>query len=109
MSDSKHKNRIWIDPRMDCNCGCVEGEKDIYHLAYDLPGVNREDINLKVSKGALRLLVKKDDLEYVNEFTFSCEADADGVKAVYENGTLELEIPLACTNPFRDARTIKIG
>jgi len=100
--------RVWIYPGMDCDCGCTEGEEDFYHLTYELPGVKKEDINLRVTKEALRLIGKRSDIEYVNEFNFCCDADVDNVKSSYENGILNVEIPFSCPNPFKDAKSVKI-
>jgi len=108
MESKKSLQKIWIHPNMDCDCGCTEGDEDFYHLTYELPGVKREDIDLKVTKEALRLSAKRGEIEYFNEFLFSCDAEVDNVKSSYENGILNVEVPLTCPNPFKDAKSVKV-
>jgi HSP20 family protein len=108
MAENKIKNRYWINP-CDCGCDCDEAIEDVYRLTYELPGIKKEDIDLKVTKRSLRLIAKRDDVEYYNEFPFTCDADEESVQAVYENGLLNIEIPLNCPNPFKEAKTVKIS
>jgi HSP20 family molecular chaperone IbpA len=106
--EEKAKKRIWINP-CDCDCGCDEGEEDVYHLTYELPGVDKKDIDLKITKEALRLVAARGDVEYVNEFNFVCDVDAEAVQASYNNGLLLIEVPLDCPNPFNDAKKVSIS
>jgi HSP20 family molecular chaperone IbpA len=106
--EQKAKRRIWINP-CDCDCGCDEGDEDVYHLTYELPGVDRKDINLKISDRALRLVASREDVEFVNEFNFACDVDAGAVQASYNNGLLLVELPLDCPNPFKDAKKVSIS
>ena len=108
MVENKIKNSIWINP-CDCGCDCEGAEEDVYRLTYELPGVKKRDIDLRVTKKSLRLVAKRDDVEYYNEFPFTCDADDENVQVVYENGLLNIEIPLSCPNPFKEANTVKIN
>ena len=105
---TKAKRRIWINP-CDCDCGCEEGDEDVYHLTYELPGVDKKDIDLKITKESLRLVATRGDVEYVNEFNFVCDVDTDSVNAAYNNGLLLIEAPLDCPNPFKDAKKITVS
>lgn len=103
------KKRIWIDPLIDCDCQCSEEENDdIFRLTYEIPGVEKKDIHLKVIKEGLRLVAHKTDVDFINEFSFQCEADIEHVIAGYDNGVLTVDIPTLCPDPFKEATAVKI-
>jgi HSP20 family protein len=109
MADEVTKNRVWINP-CDCGCDCEDDQADdIYNLSYELPGVDKEDIDLKITKQGLKLLAVRNNIEYYNEFNFSCDAEEDKVQAVYANGLLSVRVPLNCPDPFKEAKTVKIS
>jgi PAS domain S-box-containing protein len=87
------KNRVWIN---SFDCGCDNSAEDVYDLSYELPGVRKENIDLQVTKQGLKLLAERNSVEYVNEFAFAWDADADKVQALYENGLLSIRVPLNC-------------
>ncbi len=108
MAEKAIKNRYWINP-CDCGCDCDDGEEDVYRLTYELPGIKKSDIDLKFTKSSLRLIAKRGDAEYYNEFSFVCDVDTSNVQAVYENGLLNIEVPFNCPNPYKEAKTVKIN
>lgn len=108
MPEEKTRNRLWINPFVDCDCGKDEKE-NLYRMTYELPGVKKKDVNLKITKEALRLTASKDGTEYVNEFSFACNADVDNVHASLEDGQLEVEVPLDCPDPFNSAKSVEIA
>lgn len=108
MSEEKARNKVWIDPLVDCDCRGGD-DQDAYHMTYELPGVKKEDINLKVTRDALRLSAARNGTDYVNEFTFSCDVDAEHVRASYENGLLTVEVPLDCPDPFKSAKAVAVA
>jgi HSP20 family molecular chaperone IbpA len=110
MDDKKiNKRSIWVNPCLDCDCGCTEDGEDINRFIYEIPGVDKKNITLKVTKDALRMVASLDDIEYVNEYPFVCEADPEGVEASYKNGVLTVDVPFKCPDPFRDAQPVKIS
>jgi len=80
-----------------------------YYLEVDLPGVNKEDIEISVNEGILtisgeRKLQRKEEKEnytriesffgrFERSFKLPADADADNIEAKYENGVLKLFIP----------------
>ena len=83
--------------------------KDKYQLEVDLPGYKKENINIELEEGYLRISAKveekKDDEEsnylhkerYYGEcqrsFYVGDDIKEDDVKATFENGTLTINIP----------------
>ncbi|MBN1409547.1 MAG: Hsp20/alpha crystallin family protein [Spirochaetales bacterium] len=109
MSENGNKKRIWVDPDIDCNCDCAEDERDDFlRLTYEIPGVDKDKIHLKVIKDAVRLIAHRDDGDYFNEFAFQCEVDTENVKAAYDNGILTVDVTTLCPDPFKEAHAVKI-
>jgi len=80
-----------------------------YYLEIDLPGVNKEDIEISVNEGILtvsgeRKLQRKEEKEnytriesffgrFERSFKLPADADAENIEAKFENGVLKLFIP----------------
>jgi HSP20 family molecular chaperone IbpA len=105
MAEEKTKPRFWINP---CDCGCDDPDSDMYTLSYELPGVDKNDIDLKVTKYGLQLIAERENIEYYNEFPFACDAVVDEVNALYENGLLTVQVPLNCPSPYKEAKKVEI-
>lgn len=72
-------------------------EKDgDFNLEIELPGVRKEDIEIKAEAGLLTVKATRKKGEsvwnYKREFRLSEEVDQENVKATFENGVLELEL-----------------
>lgn len=80
----------------------------VYHADIDIPGFNKEDINVEFHKGTITVKAEKEmkdeveDKKYIRHerrfnklersFYFS-DIDEDNIKAEYTNGVLHLIIP----------------
>ncbi len=111
--------KFWINPHVHCGCDCgtksdehQEGCSDVeseYKLIYELPGVKKDNISIKVVKNGLRLNAKRNEmLEFVNEYTFLMEADPKGTVAHYNEGLLVVHVPIVGEDPFKQTESIKI-
>lgn len=72
-------------------------EKDgVFNLEVELPGVRKEDIEIKAEAGLLTVKATRKKGEavwnYKREFRLSDEVDQENVKATFENGVLGLEL-----------------
>ncbi len=92
------------------NVDIVENEKE-YELYAELPGIKKEDLNIKVEKGHLILSgEKKSENEnkeknlyhseriygkFQRSFRLSDEVKSDAIKAKFADGVLRIEIPKA--------------
>ncbi len=114
------KRKYWINPHVHCGCDCgtkteehEEGCADIedeYRLIYELPGVKKDNISIKVVKNGLRLNAIRDEhFEFVNEYPFLTEADPDGTVAHYNEGLLVIHVPIIGDDPFKKVESIDIG
>lgn len=64
-----------------------------YETAVDLPGVEKEEIEAKLSDGMIEISAKNDHRNYYKKFTVPREGDVENIEATYKNGTLQLVIP----------------
>jgi len=83
-------------------------DKNSYKIIFDLPGIERDDINLKVEKDILSITAefKKQPVEsyecvreeidfagYQRSFKLNGIVDTDKIGADFKNGTLALTLP----------------
>ncbi len=82
-----------------------------YIVKADLPGVNKEDIDISVSDNVLTIKgerretadIKGEDIHYeeisygsfMRSLTLPSKVDAEKINATYENGVLEVTLPMA--------------
>jgi HSP20 family protein len=78
---------------------------DEYHLTAELPGVNKEDIDLTVTDNTVTIQVEHQDIEQTNKVTkqdkrsfynqmrLPQDVNIDDAQASYSNGVLELRLP----------------
>jgi HSP20 family molecular chaperone IbpA len=105
--EEKKVRRVWVPACPECPSSCSDDESDI-SLQFEIPGVNKDKINLQVVKDKLRLIAKRSDLEYYSEYEFECETIPEKVKAHYDNGELTVHIPQVCPDPFKDGKSIMV-
>ncbi|MCA9700210.1 MAG: Hsp20 family protein [Myxococcales bacterium] len=62
-------------------------------LVADLPGVDKQALEMLVEDGELRLVAKTDELEYRRSFALGDDVDLDAITAKLEHGELRLQLP----------------
>jgi len=103
--DSQMVSRSWM-PRMD-----IVEDKDGYRLVADLPGMNKDDINITYEDGVLtvtgeRKVVEeqKEESYHLNErvygkftrsFSIGGALQADKIHAAFKDGVLTIHLPKA--------------
>ena len=75
----------------------VSSGKEVRVIA-EMPGVNREDINVTVNEKSLTISVDREDRSYYKELDLPGIVDPKGAKSTYNNGILEVTIPLKSTS-----------
>ena len=60
----------------------------------EMPGVNKEDINVTVNERAMTISVDKEDRGYYKKLDLPGIVDPKGARSTYNNGILEVTIPL---------------
>jgi HSP20 family protein len=65
-----------------------------YYMQVELPGVKKEDAELEVSDQSFCVRGERRDVELLGCYVLTHAVDADKVKAKFENGMLNIEIPI---------------
>jgi HSP20 family protein len=71
----------------------VSSDKEVRVIA-EMPGVSKEDINVTVTEKSLVISVDKEERRYYKELDLPGIVDPKGAKSSYNNGILEVTIPL---------------
>jgi HSP20 family protein len=69
----------------------IEGAKDI-SVTVELPGVEKEDIDLKVTEEQLEIIVDNPKRKYHKTVNFSGDVKPKTTKATYKNGILDVVV-----------------
>ena len=75
------------EPLTDLN----EDKENVY-ITYELPGVDKKDIDLTVNETNIELKVDKGSRKYYKNIEFSTGVDIDSVIAKFTNGVLDITI-----------------
>lgn len=70
----------------------------------ELPGVEKEEINLRATEDALTISVDTADRKYHKELALPAKVDPKSAKASYKNGVLEVRLTKTMEKMFRGER-----
>ena len=65
---------------------------DSVSVTIELPGVEKNDIELRATPDSLTIKVDTPNRKYNKEFSLPCEVKPDKIKATYKNGILDITI-----------------
>jgi HSP20 family protein len=71
----------------------VSSPKEVRVIA-EMPGVSKEDISVTVNERSVVISVEREDRGYYKELDLPGVVDPKGAKSTYNNGVLEVTIPL---------------
>jgi HSP20 family protein len=69
-------------------------DTETYTLVVELPGVNKEDIELKAMENGFCLTAPRDDIVYRGYWVLMLKTDPEKATATFSNGLLKAIIPL---------------
>jgi HSP20 family protein len=81
-------------------------EKERIRVIVELPGVERDDIQLHVEDRLLDISVDREDRKFSKELELPSAVDPDSAEATYKNGVLE--VTLKRVAPKKRGRAVKI-
>lgn len=85
ITDSKNYMIDERDPLTDV----IEGEKDV-SITIEIPGVDKQDIDLNVTENALEINVDNPKRKYHKVIDLPCDVFPDRSSATYNNGVLDV-------------------
>jgi HSP20 family protein len=89
------EGRSWtaIQDKREPLVDVVSSDKEVRVIA-EMPGVNKEDINVTVNENSMTIAVDREDRGYYKELDLPGTVDPKGARSTYNNGVLEVTIPL---------------
>ena len=89
------EGRSWkaIQEKREPLVDVVSSDKEVRVIA-EMPGVSKEDINVTVNDNTMTISVDREDRGYYKELDLPGTVDPKGAKSNYNNGILEVTIPL---------------
>jgi HSP20 family protein len=73
---------------------CIDHDDKAFYIEVELPGVNKEHVDLSVGEQSICVEAARDDVVYLGCFSLAHPVDESKAKAKYENGLLAIEVPL---------------
>ena len=70
----------------------INEDKENVYITYELPGVEKNDIDLVVNENNIELKVNKGSRKYYKNIEFNTGVDIDSVIAKFTNGVLDITI-----------------
>ena len=73
---------------------CIDHDDKAYFIDVELPGVEKEHVDLSVGEQSVCVEAARDDVVYLGCFSLAHIVDETKATAKFENGLLKIEIPL---------------
>ena len=91
----KGKDTPWkqIQDKREPLVDVVSTDKEV-HVIAELPGVRKEDLNVTVAERSVTISVDAEGRKYYKELDLPGVVDPQGAKSTYNNGVLEVTLPL---------------
>ena len=73
---------------------CIDHDDEAFYIDVELPGVDKEYVELSVGEQSICVEATRDDVVYLGCFSLAHAVNEDKAKAKFENGLLKIEVPL---------------
>ena len=88
-------------------CSYADEDRMKLHVEISVPGVNKEEIKLRMHEESFNLTAPRDDFYYATTMAFCCPVNAKQAKATYKDGLLKIEVPFK--DPLEGAVDVQIA
>ena len=92
------KEKRMINPTW-CDCPHEEGKSVC--LQVELPGVQKDDVDVQIRTDSVSVKAERGDIEYIGNWGFCCPIAEGKAKAKFDNGLLTISAPLKSGPPFK--------
>ena len=90
VKEVKEKDRYITSPEV---CSWADDENEVYKIEIQLPGVEKEEIKLKMHEDSFFVKGETTDTVYIGSFPICCPVKPEETKATYKQGLLKIEVP----------------
>jgi HSP20 family molecular chaperone IbpA len=98
------KEKFRVSPDI---CSYMSEDDQTLNIEVSIPGVRKEDIELRMLEDSFSLSAPGREVEYVTASAFCCPVKAGQARASYENGCLKISVPFK--DPFENAVQVTVG
>jgi HSP20 family molecular chaperone IbpA len=74
-------------------CSYTDEDNSRLNLEVCIPGVKKEDIELRIHEGGFDISAPGETVEYAGAYGFCCPVNPKEAKATYEDGLLKIVVP----------------
>ncbi|MHA2006947.1 MAG: Hsp20/alpha crystallin family protein [Promethearchaeota archaeon] len=90
VKEEKKADKFIISPDL---CAWADDSEEVYKIEIQLPGVDKEDIKLKMHEDSFFIKGETDDTIYIGSYGICCPVIPEETKAVYHQGLLKIDVP----------------
>jgi HSP20 family protein len=83
---------VEVRPEREPLVDVIEEDKQVKVVA-EIPGVRKEDIDIRIEGRTLFIRVDTEERKYYKDVNLPAEVELSGVRATYNNGVLEVTLP----------------
>jgi len=73
---------------------CLDDKEENLLVTVELPGVKKEDIDLRMREEVIYVRAEREDIEFLGHIHSAEKIDPEKAKASFENGLLDIKVPL---------------
>jgi HSP20 family protein len=84
-------SKDWREPFSEMD---YDKENDEIRLTLEMPGLNKEDIQVNISDKSIRVKGENENRKYMRSYSFPRSLDPEKTKASFNNGILELKLKM---------------
>ncbi len=73
---------------------CLDDNEENLLVTVDLPGVDKQNIDLRMRDDVIYVRAEKEDIEFLGHIHSAEKIDPEKAKASFKNGLLDIKVPL---------------